>query len=60
MGRIGWGRVVLGGVLWFVVFNVLWAAFWFLFLRSAWVPAFEAATERPWLETPQWRALCSS
>lgn len=57
MGQISWGRVVVGGVLWFVVFNVLWAAFWFLFLRSAWVSAFEAATKRPWLETPQWRAL---
>ncbi|MGH9601573.1 MAG: hypothetical protein ACRD24_04200 [Terriglobales bacterium] len=32
MGRINWGRVVLGGVLWFVVYNVLGGAAAVLYL----------------------------
>lgn len=39
MATINWGRVVLGGVLWFVVFNVLWFAAWLLFLRRDWMSA---------------------
>lgn len=36
MAKISWSRVVLGGFLWVIVFNVLWLSVWFLFLRSEW------------------------
>jgi len=39
MAKINWSRVVLGGFLWVVVFNVLWLSAWFLFLRSEWMSA---------------------
>ena len=42
MVKINWGRVVLGGVVWVVVFNVLWFAAWILFLRSEWLSAVAA------------------
>ena len=42
MVKINWGRVVLGGFLWVVVFNVLWFAAWILFLRSEWMSAIAA------------------
>ena len=32
----------MGGVLWGVVFNVLWMSAWFLFLRSEWLSAVAA------------------
>lgn len=47
MAKINWSRVVLGGVLWVVVFNVLWIAAWFLFLRSEWMSVY-AALGHPW------------
>lgn len=56
MGKINWSRVVLGGVLWFVVFNVLWAAAWFLFLRREAIPVFQQLN-RPLQETPEWRVF---
>ena len=43
MAKINWSRVVLGGFLWVVVFNVLWMSAWFLFLRSEWMSAHAAA-----------------
>jgi hypothetical protein len=43
MGKINWQRVMLGGLLWAVVYNVIMAACWFLFLKAAWLPALQAA-----------------
>lgn len=42
MVKLNWGRVVLGGVLFFVVFNVLWFSAWIVFLRSEWMSAVAA------------------
>jgi hypothetical protein len=42
MAKINWRRVVLGGFLWVVVFNVLWLSAWFLFLRTEWRSALAA------------------
>lgn len=52
MGKINWPRVMLGGLLWAVVYNVIMAACWFLFLKAAWLPAFQAAGH-PFEETPE-------
>jgi len=41
MGKINWTRVVLGGVLWFVVHNLLAAAAGFLYLAREGREAFE-------------------
>ena len=56
MVKINWGRVVLGGVVWVVVFNVLWFAAWILFLRSEWLSAV-AALGRTFPQTPGGLAL---
>ena len=56
MAKINWGRVVLGGFLWVVVFNVLWLSTWFLFLRSEWMSAV-AALGRTWPQTLEALAL---
>ena len=42
MGKINWGRVLLGGVLFAVVYNIIVASAWFLFLRDGWLPALAA------------------
>lgn len=42
MVKINWGRVILGGFLWVVVFNVLWISAWMVFLRSEWMSAVAA------------------
>ena len=42
MGQINWNRVLLGGLVWWVVYNVLGAAAWFLFNQSEWQAAFHA------------------
>jgi hypothetical protein len=42
MIRINWRRVVLGGFIWLVVFNVLWSFSWHFFLRSEWMSAMTA------------------
>jgi len=52
MGKINWQRVLLGGLLWAVVYNVIMAACWFLFLKAAWIPALQAAGH-PFEETPE-------
>lgn len=54
MGKINWGRVVLGGVLWSVVSNALWAVAFPLFIADFQV-AFEALN-RPFTVTPPWLA----
>ena len=43
MGRVNWGRVVLGGVVWFVVYSLLGAGAGFLFLIREGREAFEQA-----------------
>jgi hypothetical protein len=53
MGTINWGRVVLGGLLCWVVFNVLWVAAWFLFVQREVIPVFQELN-RPFQETPEW------
>ena len=53
MGKINWGRVVVGGVVWWVVFGVLSNAAWFLILRREWMPVFQGLN-RPFQETLQW------
>jgi hypothetical protein len=55
MGRINWGRVVLGGVLWYLVFSIFWAAAW-PFVGRVENPVFEEMN-RPFEVTPQWLAL---
>lgn len=50
MVKINWSRVVLGGFLWAVVFNVLWLSAWLVFLRSEWMSAI-AALGRTFPET---------
>ena len=42
MARINWGRVVVGGLLWFVVFNVLWIVALILYLGPEVQAAFRA------------------
>jgi hypothetical protein len=41
VGRVKWGRVVLGGLLWFVVYTLLGAAAAFLYLMREGREAFE-------------------
>ena len=43
MGRVNWGRVVLGGLLWFVVYGLLGAASAFLYLMREGREAYEQA-----------------
>ena len=42
MAKINWGRVVLGGFVFVVVFNVLWIPAGILFLKSQWMSALAA------------------
>jgi hypothetical protein len=46
MSAIRWTRVVAGGVLWAAVYNLLWGAAWFAFMRRQWHNA-AAALGRP-------------
>lgn len=41
MGKVNWGRVVLGGLLWFLVYGLLGAAAAFLYLMREGREAFE-------------------
>lgn len=52
MGKINWPRVMLCGLAWAVVYNVMMAACWFLFLKAAWIPAVQAAGH-PFEETTE-------
>ena len=42
MGKMNWGRIFLGGVLWFVVYEVLGGTTWWLFLRAESIAAVES------------------
>ena len=44
--RRNWRRVVAGGALWALVYNILWGIAWFAFMRSEWEQA-AAASHRP-------------
>lgn len=50
MGKINWGRVLLGGLLAGLVANGIGFASWYLFLKARWAPAMEALG-RPIQET---------
>ena len=56
MGKMNWGRIFLGGLLWFVVYHLLGAASWFLFLEKEWTPAL-TALGRPFQYAPGFIAL---
>ena len=43
MGQINWGRILLGGLLWALVHNLLLAASYYLFLKREWTAALEAS-----------------
>jgi len=42
MGKINWQRVLLGGVVWALIYNLVNAASWPLFARAQWEAAYEA------------------
>jgi hypothetical protein len=48
--RLNWMRVIAGGVLWAMVYNLVWGVAWFTFMRREWRDAF-AAIKRPLLFT---------
>jgi len=58
--RLSWMRVIAGGALWAVVYNLVWGVAWFVFMRREWRDAF-AAINRPLLFTADiwifWMAL---
>ena len=43
MGKINWGRVFLGSLVWFGVLHLMGAMVYPLFLRAEWVAALEAS-----------------
>src|SRR3989304_5179437 len=46
VSSINWPRVVASGALWTMVYNFVWGAAWFAFMRREWIDAM-AAIERP-------------
>src|SRR3990172_6740448 len=46
VSSINWPRVVASGALWTMVYNFVWGAAWFAFMRREWLDAM-AAIERP-------------
>jgi hypothetical protein len=42
MGKINWQRVLLGGVLWALIYNLVGATSWLVYRRSLWRAALEA------------------
>ncbi len=50
MGKINWGRVLVGGLLAGVVMNILGWGIWYLYLRTVWTSAMQEAG-RPIQET---------
>lgn len=51
MSGIHWPRVVASGVLWAVVYDLVWGVAWFAFMRREWLDAV-AAIKRPLPWTP--------
>jgi hypothetical protein len=60
VSSISWPRVFAGGALWVVIYNLVWGAAWFAFMRREWLDAM-AAIRQPLPFTPQvwvaWVAL---
>lgn len=50
LSRPRWMRVIAGGMLWAMVYNLVWGVAWFIFMRREWRDAF-AAIHRPLLFT---------
>src|SRR5437868_14983802 len=46
MSTTDWPRVFAGGLLWTAVYNLVWGAAWFAFMRNEWLGAM-AAINRP-------------
>jgi hypothetical protein len=42
VGKINWQRVLLGGVVWALIYNLVGAVAWVLFGRAQWEAAYEA------------------
>jgi len=38
--RLSWMRVIAGGAFWAAVYNLVWGAAWFVFMRREWRNAF--------------------
>lgn len=51
MSSIHWPRVVASGVLWAVVYDLVWGVAWFAFMRREWLDAV-AAIKQPLPWTP--------
>src|SRR5947209_18542755 len=47
MSRFNWLRTAARGVLWAVVYNLLWVAAWFAFKRKEWLDAVAASSPLP-------------
>lgn len=46
---LDWPRVVASGALWMVVYNLVWGAAWFLFMRREWAEAVDSIGKKsPW------------
>ena len=60
MNGISWPRALAAGVLWAVVYNLVWGVAWFAFMRREWLDAM-AAIKQPLPWTPEvwvvWLAL---
>lgn len=49
MSGIHWPRVVVSGVLWAVVYDLVWGIAWFAFMRREWLDAVAAIKQPlPW------------
>src|SRR5476649_1774905 len=47
--HVSWPRVVAGGVLWALVYNLAWGVAWFAFMRREWLHAATAiGRSMPW------------
>ena len=49
MRMASWPRVVSSGVVWAVIYNLVWGLAWFTFMRGAWFSATAAISQAlPW------------
>ena len=49
MRTVDWPRVVAAGSLWATVYNIIWGAAWFAFMRDEWIQATASAGRpMPW------------
>ncbi len=59
MSSIHWPPVVAGGVLWAVVYDLVWGVAWLAFMRREWLDAV-AANKRPLPWTPDFWVVWSA